>query len=368
MAAGGPTPCPSVRAHTSNWVPEVVLEIERASPTNCGCSGAETLRSLACGLALLLFAAVEPALAGTEAVMERSYREFQTLLEGEFDNQEQHYFDRNLELPLPERHPRNHLSIARVDRDTDGLSLFYFQQYLDDDATALVRDQLLVTGLLPDGNGIRMDIFPRPEGEPQGQWRLADLGSPRCTIHWQPELDHFVGRAVTPDCVGSDGDNGSTPPTVLLTESEFSIFDWGLAADGALPAQTPAGAFRNHRARVFTCWMSVTHPSGDGSTFRAGLKILDQGGRLWLASEEPEPAVAGIKIRRVRWPSGNNRDSLVLYAHQPDQDKAVAYTWGDVDASRIAMNLRWMQASCTLSDDQRWPRETPSTASVNSGS
>ena len=162
---------------------------------------------------------------------------------------------------------------------------------------------------------------------------------------------------MTPDCVGSDGDNGSTPPTVLLTESEFSIFDWGLAADGALPAQTPAGAFRNHRARVFTCWMSVTHPSGDGSTFRAGLKILDQGGRLWLASEEPEPAVAGIKIRRVRWPSGNNRDSLVLYAHQPDQDKAVAYTWGDVDASRIAMNLRWMQASCTLSDDQRWPRE-----------
>ena len=301
------------------------------------------------------------------AVMERSYREFQTLLEGEFDNQEQYYFDRNLGLPrrndtrattshCPGR-PRHRRSVPVL-----------LSQYPDDNATALVRDQLLVTGLLPDGNGIRMDIFPRPEGEPQGQWRLADLGSPRCTIHWQPELDHFVGRAVTPDCVGSDGDNGSTPPTVLLTESEFSIFDWGLAADGALPAQTPAGAFRNHRARVFTCWMSVTHPSGDGSTFRAGLKILDQGGRLWLASEEPEPAVAGIKIRRVRWPSGNNRDSLVLYAHQPDQDKAVAYTWGDVDASRIAMNLRWMQASCTLSDDQRWPREMPSSAPVNSGS
>ena len=100
MAAGGPTPRPSVRAHTSNWVPEVVLEIISVSPTNCACSRAETLRALACGVALLLFAAIEPALAGTEAVMERSYREFQTLLEGEFDNQEQYYFDRNLELPL----------------------------------------------------------------------------------------------------------------------------------------------------------------------------------------------------------------------------------------------------------------------------
>ena len=108
--------------------------------------------------------------------MERSYREFQTLLEGEFDNQEQHYFDRNLELPLPERHPRNHLSIARVDHDTEGLSLFYFQQYLDDDATALVRDQLLVTGLLPDGNGIRMDIFPGPRANPRASGGLRTWG------------------------------------------------------------------------------------------------------------------------------------------------------------------------------------------------
>ena len=80
MAAGGPTPCPSVRAHTSNRVPEVVLEIKSVSPTNCACSVAETLRAVACGLGLLLFAATEPALAGTEAVMERSYREFQTCL------------------------------------------------------------------------------------------------------------------------------------------------------------------------------------------------------------------------------------------------------------------------------------------------
>ena len=169
MAAGGPTPCPSVRAHIRNWVSEVVLETKSVSPMNCACSTGENLRALACGLALLLFAAIEPTLAGTEAVMERSYREFQTLLEGEFDNQEQYYFDRNLELPLPERHPRNHLSIARVENATEGLSLFYFRQYLDDEATALVRDQLLVTDLLPDSSGIRMDIFPRPEGESQSQ-------------------------------------------------------------------------------------------------------------------------------------------------------------------------------------------------------
>jgi len=96
--------------------------------------------------------------------------------------------------------------------------------------------------------------------------------------------------------------------------------------------------------------MSVTHRDGK-ATFRAGLKILDQGGRIWLASDEAEPQTAGIKMRRVRWPTGTNADSLVLYAHRPDEDRAVSYTWGHVDAERIAMNLRWMQASCTLSEE-----------------
>ena len=56
-------------------------------------------------------------------------------------------------------------------------------------------------------------------------------------------------------------------------------------------------------------------------------------------------------MRRVRWPTGTNADSLVLYAHRPGEERAVSYTWGHVDAERIAMNLRWMQASCTLSEE-----------------
>jgi len=69
---------------------------------------------------------------------------------------------------------------------------------------------------------------------------------------------------------------------------------------------------------------------------------------VWLESEEQPPEKVGIKMRNVRWPYGNNRPSLVLYAYRPDEDRAVSYAWADPSAQRIGINLRWMQASCTL--------------------
>ena len=67
-----------------------------------------------------------------------------------------------------------------------------------------------------------------------------------------------------------------------------------------------------------------------------------------MATDEPEPQRVGIKMRNVIWPSGSNRPSLVLYAYRPEEDRAVSYAWADPSAERIGINLRWMQASCTL--------------------
>ena len=37
-------------------------------------------------------------------------------------------------------------------------------------------------------------------------------------------------------------------------------------------------------------------------TFRRGLEIHDQGGMVWLETEEKAPKQVGIKMRNVRWP------------------------------------------------------------------
>ena len=68
----------------------------------------------------------------------------------------------------------------------------------------------------------------------------------------------------------------------------------------------------------------------------------------WKLSKKP-PKQVGIKKHNVRWPCGNNRPSLVLYAYRPDEGCAVSYAWADPSAQRIGINLRWMHAGGIMS-------------------
>jgi hypothetical protein len=107
------------------------------------------------------------------------------------------------------------------------------------------------------------------------------------------------------------------------------------------------------RARPVSCWGSSLKgkPKPDGAedwTFTRGLKLHDQGGRAAFGGEDGSRPVV-LRMRNVIWPSGPNRPSLVLYVHTPeDPERAVSYSWADPDARRIGINLRWMQASCTI--------------------
>ena len=83
-------------------------------------------------------------------------------------------------------------------------------------------------------------------------------------------------------------------------------------------------------------------------TFRRGLEIHDQGGMARLETEEEAHQHAGIKMRNVTWPYGNNRLLSVFYAYRLDEDRAVYYALADPSAQRIGIKLRWMKASCTL--------------------
>lgn len=111
------------------------------------------------------------------------------------------------------------------------------------------------------------------------------------------------------------------------------------------------------RARPVTCWASLKRdtPKADGKedwTFSKDIKLHDQGGRALVGKGESGVKPVILRMRNVTW-SGSarstNRPSLVLYVHTQDEpDKAVSYVWADPGAARIGVNLRWMQASCTI--------------------
>jgi len=282
---------------------------------------------------LLLCLSISPlAHTANDDVLDKSYRLFTDLLMGDFDNQEQFYFDRRLELAESMQHRRNHVQIEATDDD----GVFRLTQTLDEAETP-ARVQFLK--LAPDYGSHRISMAFHETAN------LSDDAV--CTVQWRRQLNHFVADEVIGSCTEN---RDFAIGELLLTPTEFSLFDLALPAQEWSQVEGPEATYRNHKAREFTCWMSVTHRDGK-ATFRPGLKILDQGGRVWLESDEAEPQTAGIRMRRVRWPTGTNADSLVLYAHRPGEESAVSYTWGHVDAERIAMNLRWMQASCTLSKE-----------------
>ena len=113
---------------------------------------------------------------------------------------------------------------------------------------------------------------------------------------------------------------------------------------------------RLRRSRPVTCWGSVPKlkTKADGSEdwyFIANLKIHDQGGRVQFGGADVGTKPVVLRMRNVIWPTGANKPSLVLYVHTPDNpDHAVSYSCADPDAKRIGINLRWMQASCTIDD------------------
>ena len=108
------------------------------------------------------------------------------------------------------------------------------------------------------------------------------------------------------------------------------------------------------RARTATCWgaspKAVKKPDGSEDWVGArDLKLHDQGGRISFGGGSTGAPAVVLRLRNVIWPSGPSRPSLVLYVHTPDApDKAVSYSWADPSAKMIGINLRWMQASCTI--------------------
>ena len=113
------------------------------------------------------------------------------------------------------------------------------------------------------------------------------------------------------------------------------------------------------RARSVECWAAVTktEPKDDGSPdwkFYQKLKLHDQGGRVTVGGGDSGAEPVTLRMRAVHWPPpSNNRPSMVLYVHKADPDSAVSYSWADIDASRVGLNLRWMQASCTIAGEER---------------
>jgi hypothetical protein len=227
----------------------------------------------------------------------------QTMLPGIFTNEEQVYFAREAGGPVPQW-----------------------------------------AGLLiePEGSGFRLrsvDAYgqPGPEDQPmvvaESGERFA-ITTGRCTRLYELREGALEAVESRGTCRAPYAFHRFTPGAVILR-----------MADG--------GEMELRRARPFTCWAAIPKraPKPDGSTSWWGARNIvlhDQGGRVKLETDEPEPQRFEIRMRNVVWPDGPNQPSLVLYVFEPNGERAIAYSWADPGAVRVGINIRTLQASCAL--------------------
>ena len=312
---------------------------------------------------LLLLASA--ALGDADAVLDRDMRTFLEWFPGVYDNQEQVAFEAELGVPEDERHERIHHTFAPVEMEAFGEHVFYVQQYLDDDPSKIYRQRIYVFSPDYEEGAIRLAIHTPNDVESlvdahlepsklEGLTTAETRHMPGCDVFWRRNANQFDGYMKAGACTFVSQRSGkkiTIDDDLLLTEEELWISDRAVDEDGNHVFGNKAGVpHKNRKARRFECWIAAQERNGDDWTFRSGLKIWDQGGTVEIETDEDDPQRVRIKMRNVVWPTGTNRNSLVIYAYRGDEERAASYVWGEPTAERLAMNLRWMQASCTLDE------------------
>ncbi len=239
---------------------------------------------------------------------------------------------------------------AMLDQQLLGVYTNEEQAYFEKDA-GRTPPPWIALKIEKQGNGLvvtRTDAFGKPVAAPLKG--LAAVGVERDSLTLG-ECTRYFDRT-------DAGWTYSALQNRMACRQDYQIT--GVNADGLKLRFANGTETQLKRARPVECWAAAkkTKPKADGSPdwlFAQKLKLHDQGGRVMIGGGESGAEPLILRMRAVYWPPpSNNRPSMVLYVHKPDNpDSAVSYSWADIDASRVGLNLRWMQASCTIKGAER---------------
>jgi len=325
---------------------------------------------LAAALAVAVGAGLtgESAARDRDAVLDRDFELMMTWFPGRYDNQEQVYFDEEMDAPAEARNERTHHIFFPADLPAFEGRTFYIQQSSGDDLSEIYRQRIYA--FAPDyaEGAVRLTIYT-----PKTPDKMRDahedpsklkglrprdmMERPGCEVFWKRRANQFHGYMKEGACTFVSERSGKRiviQDELALTDREIWVRDTATDESGAYVFGNKAGVpHKNRKARVFTCWMSIAKAGEGDWSFSQGLKLHDQGGMVWAKTDDPPPREAGFKLRNVVWPYGANKPSLVLYAYRPGEKTAAAYGWSEPEAERVGLNLRWVQGSCSL-DRSDW--------------
>lgn len=313
----------------------------------------------------------------TQDVLAKDLRLLLDYFPGRYDNDLQVYFDGELNTPDSERNGRIHSIFAPVTLPAFGPNMFYVEQFSDNDPNKIYRQRLYRFSIDAAEKAIKLEIFAPSAAQAQAikgahldPSKLTVLSPanmtlyPGCEVFWRRQEQQFIGTMKPSACRVKSQRTGKTliiTDSLVLSNRSITILDQAVDETGAYVYGNKANVpHKLRKARPFTCWTSVLRGAKHGDagigleswTFERSW-IHDQGGELPVKTDETPAREFYLRLRMVEWPYGTNRPSLTLYVHEKGNPRAISYSWADEGANRVGINLRWLQASCTMAGPER---------------
>ncbi len=325
----------------------------------------------ACALAVLLQCSIAAAAVPDDPSV-RDLLRLVAWFEGEFDNQEQIWFETEGRAGTPalERHERVHTIHRRVQLPAFGNYVFYVEEYLGDDPEKVFR-QRLVTFQSARQSGVLMKLwfFKNPtsvRGAHRDLTKLADIsrdnvtGLEGCDVYWVADADQYVGGMKPRACAFSEaGQRRYSQHDVVLSETKYWRLDRTFALDtNRLISGHPTGVpHKLSRAKLFSCDLSFY--AGDylagpnpGDQTAKGQIIHSQGGTISVHRKSDDQDYV-LRLRDKEYPYFDRNAEFMFLSVRKGKEPFIAYSLHDPDAALLGFNLGWMSAFCERTDPPR---------------
>ena len=281
--------------------------------------------------------------------------------EGEFDNEEQLWFEADPRSETPEeiRHERLHTMHRRLDLPEFGDHVFYVEEYKNNDPADLVRQRLVIFSSQGLSGGIRMQqgFFNEPGAAQGAQFepeKLAGLGSDdvffldECDVTWQRVAGQYEGRMQARACVFGEGDKRRySIHNLIMSENKYWRVDaTRLVSDDSLHVGHPEDRpTKMRRADLFVCEVNVRLEDGSSQRFD-NLRLHSQGGSQTLNRQDNGESYV-LRLRDKEYPFYESRpDFLFLSIRKAGEQRSLAYTVGDPDSRRLGVSFGGVLAHC----------------------
>jgi CpeT/CpcT family (DUF1001) len=292
--------------------------------------------------------------------------------EGEFDNNEQVWQQKETAQSTATGKVENpfehiHHIFSPIKNPAIGEHLFFVKQTLDGDPTKIYRQRLY---RMTDGGatGIKLEIFSfldetkyrDLERTPSlaAALTLAELkATPGCEVFWRfdESKKSFEGTMQENACKIISKSSGKPiyiSDTLKLNESELWISD--LAVDEAgktVWGRDDRKPHVNRKVRYFTGWAAISRllksdvPTGKYS-YQGKILLHNEGQKVQLFFDDGKPTGYSIELAQLTYQE-TKTPILKLALIDDKTGKSETYIWANTDATRIGMNLKWIQVGLT---------------------